>query len=471
MKSIKNKMIRNFIIVVFSTIVILDILLMVFVRQYYYKNIQTILTNQIDLAINFYDRYYSNTSLELNVYDNVDAFWNQTTAQVQIFNNKGRLIMDSIGSNEISDESKQQIRKALSGESSDWVGKVRYSPYNVMAVTKPIEVNGKVIGAIRYVTSLKEVNESIASIMSFFIGISILVLIIGVVISIIMARNIVNPILKLKNIAKKMASGDLKARSNFDSKDEIGQLANTLDYMAEELDQREKMKNDFISSVSHELRTPLTAIKGWVITLNNENTDRETLKLGFDILEKETDRLSSMVEELLDFSRLINNKISLNKTLVNISHFASYIELYMTPRAEKENINFHVYNSIKTPNINIDIDIDRMKQVLINIIDNSFKFTQEQGLIEVKFSEDVKNIIIEVTDNGCGISENELERVKEKFYKGSNANSNAGIGLSIADEIVKLHNGTLIINSELYVGTQIKIVIPKESNEEKLYEI
>lgn len=469
MKSIKNKMIRNFIIVVFSTIVILDILLIVFVRQYYYKNIQTILTNQIDLAINFYDRYYSNTSLELNVYDNVDAFWNQTTAQVQIFDNKGRLIMDSIGSNEISDESKQQIRKALSGESSDWVGKVRYSPYNVMAVTKPIEVNGKVIGAIRYVTSLKEVNESIASIMSFFIGISILVLIIGVVISIIMARNIVNPILKLKNIAKKMASGDLKARSNFDSKDEIGQLANTLDYMAEELDQREKMKNDFISSVSHELRTPLTAIKGWVITLNNENTDRETLKLGFDILEKETDRLSAMVEELLDFSRLINNKISLNKTLVNISHFASYIELYMTPRAEKENINFHVYNSIKTPNINIDID--RMKQVLINIIDNSFKFTQEQGLIEVKFSEDVKNIIIEVTDNGCGISENELERVKEKFYKGSNANSNAGIGLSIADEIVKLHNGTLIINSELYVGTQIKIVIPKESNEEKLYEI
>lgn len=469
MKSIKNKMIRNFIIVVFSTIVILDILLMVFVRQYYYKNIQTILTNQIDLAINFYDRYYSNTSLELNVYDNVDAFWNQTTAQVQIFDNKGRLIMDSIGSNEISDESKQQIRKALSGESSDWVGKVRYYPYNVMAVTKPIEVNGKVIGAIRYVTSLKEINESIASIMSFFIGISILVLIIGVVISIIMARNIVNPILKLKNIAKKMASGDLKARSNFDSKDEIGQLANTLDYMAEELDQREKMKNDFISSVSHELRTPLTAIKGWVITLNNENTDRETLKLGFDILEKETDRLSAMVEELLDFSRLINNKISLNKTLVNISHFASYIELYMTPRAEKENINFHVYNSIKTPNINIDID--RMKQVLINIIDNSFKFTQEQGLIEVKFSEDVKNIIIEVTDNGCGISENELERVKEKFYKGSNANSNAGIGLSIADEIVKLHNGTLIINSELYVGTQIKIVIPKESNEEKLYEI
>lgn len=469
MKSIKNRIIRNFIIVVFSTIVILDILLMVFVRQYYYKNIQTILTNQIDLAINFYDRYYSTTSLELNVYDNVDAFWNQTTAQVQIFDNQGRLIMDSIGNNYLSEENKLDVKKALHGESSEWVGKVKYSSYNVMAVTKPIDVNGKIIGAIRYVTSLKEVNESIAFIMGFFVGISVLVLIIGVIISIIMAKNIVNPILKLKNIAKKMASGDLKQRSNFDSEDEIGQLADTLDYMAEELDEREKMKNDFISSVSHELRTPLTAIKGWVITLNNENTDRETLKLGFDILEKETDRLSGMVEELLDFSRLINNKISLNKTLVNTTHFANYIELYMTPRAERENVNFHVYNSIKTQYMNIDID--RMKQVMINIIDNSFKFTQEQGLIEVKFSEDIENIIIEIIDNGCGISENELERVKEKFYKGSNTNSNAGIGLSIADEIVKLHNGTLLVSSELYVGTEIKISIPKERDEDKLNEI
>ncbi|WP_024614009.1 sensor histidine kinase [Clostridium sp. Ade.TY] len=469
MKSIKNRIIRNFIIVVFSTIVILDILLMVFVRQYYYKNIQTILTNQIDLAINFYDRYYSTTSLELNVYDNVDAFWNQTTAQVQIFDNQGRLIMDSIGNNDLSEENKLDVKKALHGESSEWVGKVKYSSYNVMAVTKPIDVNGKIIGAIRYVTSLKEVNESIASIMGFFVGISVLVLIIGVIISIIMAKNIVNPILKLKNIAKKMASGDLNQRSNFDSEDEIGQLADTLDYMAEELDEREKMKNDFISSVSHELRTPLTAIKGWVITLNNENTDRETLKLGFDILEKETDRLSVMVEELLDFSRLINNKISLNKTLVNTTHFANYIELYMTPRAERENINFHVYNSIKTQYMNIDID--RMKQVMINIIDNSFKFTQEQGLIEVKFSEDIENIIIEIIDNGCGISENELERVKEKFYKGSNTNSNAGIGLSIADEIVKLHNGTLLVSSELYVGTEIKISIPKERDEDELNEI
>ncbi|MBY0755681.1 HAMP domain-containing histidine kinase [Clostridium sardiniense] len=459
MKSIKSRIIRNFIVVILSTIMILDILLIVFVRQYYYDNAENILTNQIDVATNFYDRYYSTSSLVWNVYDNVDSFWNQTTAQVQMFDENGKLLMDSIGVNDKSLEGNNEVKRALKGESSRWIGYVGYTKYKVMAVTKPLEVNGKIIGVMRFVTSLKDIDDSIASIVSFFIIISVLVLIIGVVLSFIMAKNIVGPILKLKDTAQKMASGDLNQRSNFVSKDEIGQLADTLDFMAEELTEKDQMKNDFISSVSHELRTPLTAIKGWVITLNNDNTDRETLSLGFDILEKETDRLSAMVEELLDFSRLINNKISLNKQPIAIKDFANYIQLYMTPRAERENINFYVYNNAEDMEINIDPN--RMKQVLINIIDNAFKFTQEQGRVKVEFIDLESNLIIKVKDDGCGIAADELERVKEKFYKGSNANSNAGIGLSIADEIIKLHGGSLIVRSEINIGTEIEIIIPK----------
>ncbi|MGL4570238.1 MAG: ATP-binding protein [Clostridium sp.] len=459
MKSIKTRMLRNFIGVILSTIIILDVLLIAFVKQYYYDNTQTILTNQIDLATNFYDRYYSTSSLVWNVYDNVDAFWNQTTAQVQIFDDKGKLLMDSIGVSDKTLSDNPEVKKALKGEASTWVGKVNYSDYKIMAVTKPLEVNGKIVGVIRFITSLKTIDESITSITTFFIIISIGVLIIGVVLSLIMARKIVNPILKLKDTAEKMANGDLNQRSNFTTKDEIGQLADTLDYMAEELAEREQMKNDFISSVSHELRTPLTAIKGWVITLNNENTDRDTLNLGFNIIEKETDRLATMVEELLDFSRLVNNNMALKKIDIQVSKFSDYIELYMTPRAERENINFFVYNNTK--NCSIELDTDRMKQVLINILDNAFKFTPEQGTVEVAFNETEDNLIINVKDNGCGIHEDELLRVKEKFYKGSNANSNAGIGLSIADEIIKLHGGRLKVKSTLHVGTEIIINIPK----------
>lgn len=468
MKSIKSRIIRNFIIVVLMTIIILDTLLAIFVRQYYYNNTETILENQINLAVNFYDRYYSTSSLLENIYDNVDSFWKQTSAQVQIFDDKGKLLMDSIGVDDRSIQQSNEIKKALKGESSRWVGNVPYQKHKVMAVTKPLKVNGKIIGVIRFVTSLKVIDESITTIVGFFIIISIIVLIIGIIISLIMARNIVTPILKLKDTAKKMANGDLSQRNNSISKDEVGQLADTLDFMAEELEQREEMKNNFISSISHELRTPLTAIKGWVITLNDDNTDKETLKLGFDIIEKETDRLSGMVEELLDFSRLINNRITLNKQLISIRDFAEYIDLYMRPRAEREHINFYVYNN--TGEDEFSIDVNRMKQVLINVIDNAFKFTQQQGNVSVEFNTLEDNFIIKVKDNGCGIAPDEIDKVKEKFYKGSNANSNAGIGLSIADEIIRLHNGSLVIKSELHFGTEIIITIPKVEGAEIYYE-
>lgn len=462
--SIKRKLIRNFMIVILSSIVILDLLLIFFVRCYYYDNTENMLTNQIDIATNFYDKYYSHTSLIRNVYDNVDAFWNQTTAEVQLYDDKGKLIMDSIGVSPSNDsEVKGQIDRALKGESSKWVGNVGYYSHKVMAVSKPIVVNGKSVGVIRFVTSLKEIDDSILAIISFFIGISFVVSIIAIILSLVMAKNIVDPILKLKDTAEKMADGDLDQRCNINSKDEIGQLALTLDYMAGELKEREKLKNDFISSVSHELRTPLTSIKGWTITLNDENTDKETLKLGFDIIEKESDRLSGLVEELLDFSRLVNNNITLRKQDVSIEAFSNYILNYMLPRSERENIKLTVKNNTK--NLVFPLDVNRFKQVMINILDNSFKFTQEEGNITVNFSEDENNLIVSVKDDGCGIPKEELERVLEKFFKGSNANSNTGIGLSIADEIVRLHGGVLEISSELYKGTEIIISIPKESEE------
>ncbi|WP_297630109.1 HAMP domain-containing sensor histidine kinase [uncultured Clostridium sp.] len=456
--SIKNKLIRNFLIVIFFTIIILDMLLAIFVKKYYYDNTEVMLINQIDIASNFYDRYYSTSSLISNIYDNVDAFWNQSTAQVQIFDNKGNLIMDSIAANNNKATYTQAVKEALKGITSRWVGNVSYCPYKVMAVTKPLKANGEIIGVIRFTTSLQDIDKGINSIISFFIVISIAVLIIGITLSLVMAKSIVDPILKLEDTAKKIASGDLNQKTGFVSNDEIGQLASTIDYMAEELQERDKMKNDFISSVSHELRTPLTAIKGWVITLKDDNTDKETLDLGFNIIEKETERLSAMVEELLDFSRLTGGNISLKRQNVSLDQFSKHIEAYMKPRAYRENINFAIVDNARE--LMLSMDVDRMKQVLINLLDNSFKFTDPNGEVKVIFDKEGEFLVIEVIDSGCGIQANELPRVKEKFYKGSNAKSNAGIGLSIADEIINLHNGTFEIESVYGEGTSVVIKLP-----------
>lgn len=457
MKSIKNELLRGIVIIIFSTVILLNILLMIFIRKYYYDNTEDLLKSRMDVSISFYNKYFSSKTLVENIYDNVDAFWNENDAQVEIFDSKGNLLMDSIGVNEFNYSNSPDVAKALKGEISRWVGRVSYYNNKVMAVSYPLKVDGEVVGILRFITSLEEIEGVIANIMFIFISISAAVLSMGVVLSIILANSIIEPIKYLNKVAEKMGSGNLSVRSAINKENEIGQLSNTLNFMANEISKREQLKNEFISSVSHELRTPLTAIKGWTITLNNSETDKETLKLGFEIIEKETDRLSLMVEELLDFSRLINDKVTLEKKQFNIKDLISHIESFMMPRAKKENISLVIINNL---DVFIYADVNRMKQVFINILDNSFKFNEAGGKVKFTVSKIEDKIKFVIEDNGNGISTEDLPKIKEKFFKGKNSKSQNGIGLSICDEIIKLHNGEFNIYSELGIGTKVEVIIP-----------
>lgn len=457
MKSIKNQLLKGIVIIIFSTVVVLNILLMVFIRKYYYDNMEDILKSRIEVSMNFYNKYFSSRSLVENIYDNVDAFWNENNAQVEIFDSNGKILMDSIGIKDNKLINAPDIDKALKGEESRWIGKVDYYDKKVMAVSYPLETDGEIIGIIRFITSLEEIDGIITNIMLIFFSISVGVLVLGVILSIILANSIINPIKYLNQVAEKMGSGNLSVRSEINSKNEIGQLSNTLNFMADEISRREQLKNDFISQVSHELRTPLTAIKGWTITLNSEETDKETLELGFQIIEKETDRLSLMVEELLDFSRLINENVSLDLREVNIEEFINHIESFMSPRAHKEGIELKFINEA---NGYMLVDSNRLKQVFINLLDNAFKFTGGGGQVIFNTSNFNEKIKFVIEDNGCGISEEDLPRVKEKFFKGKNSNSKNGIGLSICDEIIKLHTGEFNIYSKLGIGTKVEVIIP-----------
>lgn len=464
MRTIKSRLVKSFSIVIFITILVLDILLITFVRKYYYDNMNDLLKNQLQVTTNFYKKYFNLYSLEENIYDSLDSFWEQTDAQIQIYDNTGSMLMDSIGV--VEDNVKYiDVQKSLQGEKNNrWIGNVSYYDYKVMALSTPIESDGKVIGVMRLVVSLEAVDKGISNIIVFFLIISITVLIFSILVSTILAKNIVVPIKKLTIVAEEMAGGDLGVRSDTNSRDEIGKLAKTLDYMAEEIQKREQLKNEFISSISHELRTPLTAIKGWVITLDDSQTDKDTLKMGLNIIEKETDRLVNMVEELLDFSRLSSGKMTLNKKEVSIKAISDYIDVYMSARARRENKRLNI--NLDSENKKIYVDIDRIKQVLINLLDNAFKFTEAEGTISISFTAVEGSLKIVVQDDGSGITKEDLPRVKEKFYKGKNAKSKNGIGLSICDEIVKLHNGEIFIESEEGKGTLVIVILPVIKEEE-----
>lgn len=461
MKSIKTRLMKNFLVLLLSTIIIVSAMFLIFISRYYYQNTEEILLSQINISVDFYKRYLSNVSLEENVYEDVDIFWKQTDAQVQIYNLKGQLIMDSIGLEPKECNTPVDVKRALEGDTAKWVGTVPDYNGKVMAISAPLRnSSNEIVGVIRYISSLRNVDNFILNFFLVFLVIGLTVLAIGIILSYFLANSIVNPITELIKVSEQMAKGNLKVRNKIVTNDEIEKLADSLNIMAEEIENREILKNEFISSVSHELRTPLTSIKGWAITLNNDFTDRETLKMGFDIIEKEADRLSNMVEELLDFSKFVSGKIKLKYEEINLKEFIEYLRLYMNPRAEREHKEL-ILEGV-TEDFIIVGDKDRLKQVFINILDNAFKFTHENEKITIEFIYADEGIYINIIDTGCGISKEELPRVKEKFYKGKNSKSQNGIGLSICDEIIALHEGTLEIYSELDKGTKVVIYLPKK---------
>ncbi|WP_185750816.1 HAMP domain-containing sensor histidine kinase [Clostridium sp. KNHs214] len=461
MNSIKKRLSLNFLTVIFITVAIFETLIISGTKQYYYKNIEDSLTNQVKMSSEFYTKYFSNSSLKENVQENVDVFWKQTSAQVQIIDEKGNILMDSIGvipSEIIKDDS---FKNAMDGKLGKWHGNVSYSKHKVFSVTYPLKSNNKIVGALRFITSLAPVDREIFAISMILSAIGFITLFTALVVSIFMSNTIVGPIKNLTAVAQKMAAGDLNVRNTKTLDDEVGKLSDTLNYMADEILKKEQLKNEFISSVSHELRTPLTSIKGWAITLKtDELNDKDLIRDGLQIIEQESERLTGMVEELLDFSKFVSGKITLNKEMVDINILLEYIRKQLSPRANRDNINFVVK---KTENIpTVAMDPNRIKQVLLNLVDNAFNFTPEGGTVTVWTEIQNKYLILHVDDTGCGISEDDLPKIKEKFYKGKSSKSKNGIGLSICDEIIKLHNGFFIITSELNIGTNISVKIPIE---------
>ena len=228
------------------------------------------------------------------------------------------------------------------------------------------------------------------------------------------------------------------------------------------------MKNDFISSVSHELRTPLTSIKGWAITLQAPEMQKneDMMGQGLKIIEDEGDRLSMMVEDLLDFSRLSSSSFKYDKEKLDIVELSKQIHTQLFPRTQSQNIEFNFVTIYKE--IPVFADKNRMKEVLINIIDNAIKFTSESGQIDLIIDQEDGNVLITVKDNGEGIKEDEIAFVASKFYKGSSSKSQTGLGLSICEEIVKAHGGKLVIKSQYGVGTSVTVQIPRYEDEENV---
>lgn len=386
--------------------------------------------------------------------------------EVQVIDFSGKTIISTSGF-EITDEKKPDYESALaSGNGTGtYMGKSAAGE-KILASTYLLEDNGSGSnGAIRYIVSLTPCYRRIYTVCTMIIVVFAVMIIFTGLSGLYFIKSIAQPIREVTAVARKIASGDFKENIKTDRDDEIGELCDSVNYMASELKNAENLKNDFISSVSHELRTPLTAIKGWGETAKmSVGTDEELVNRGLDVILSESDRLSSLVEELLDFSRMQNGRLSLNSRYFFISPVLSEAAAMYVELAKKQNIEV-----IFTPPVDdssVYGDPDRLKQVFINIIDNAVKYTVDKGQVLIEQREEEGCVRISVKDTGIGIPEQDIDRVKEKFYKANKTVRGSGIGLSVSDEIVKQHNGLLFIESTEGIGTTVTVVLPVSNEPE-----
>ena len=321
-----------------------------------------------------------------------------------------------------------------------------------------VPINNSIAG-IRMVTSLRLVDAQLKETVYLLVLSCILILFFSIFSGVYFIRSIAIPIRSIGNTAKRITGGDYEVRIDNRYNDEIGELCDIINDMAVGLTDADRMKNDFISSVSHELRTPLTSIRGWGETLLTAGAgDALTFEKGMRIITSETDRLSLMVEDLLDFSRLQTGGISIQRVPADIIAELSEVVMVFEKRADGQGIEI-IYNEPEESEP-VFADRNRIRQVFSNLFDNAIKYTKRGGSISILVSKDDLFVTITVKDTGIGIPEDEVDRITEKFYRAKNSLPGSGIGLAVVNEIVSLHDGKLKVESELGKGTAISVSLP-----------
>lgn len=460
--SYRQTIIRIIMLFVVTVVIGFEIFAYNSIRNYYESALIGSMQNQARISQLQFNTYMNRYDLSEIIIGDKNAFYRNNETQVQILDNSGVVLFDSQASNQVGTKlGKSDVNEAREGKQSTYKSRNELTNEEIISLSYPLNSNDNQAGILRLTSSMTNVNYKIRKDMYFYIIFGTIVSILAFFVSLIASRRVIAPILDLINVSEKLAAGDFKQKAEVKGKDELSELASTINFMSDSIVKREDMKNEFISSVSHELRTPLTSIKGWAITLQSKDIQQnaDMLNQGLSIIESEGDRLSMMVEDLLDFSRLQSSNFKYDKDKIDIIELVKQVHTQLAPRAANEGIEFTFTSIYKS--IMVYADKNRMKEVFINIIDNAIKFTSEGGKIDILIDQIDDNVSVTVKDNGEGIKEDEIAFVSSKFYKGSSSKSQTGLGLSICEEIIKGHYGKLIIKSKYGSGTSVIVEIPR----------
>ena len=451
-------------ILVIALVVSFVVIFSVSFSVYCYSNLRVGLREKAKTTTDFFANYISQSYNEYyqSCIRFAQTFEEKNTLELQFISTSGKIVASSYGQWAGEAPKTADVAEAIATrEMADFQGRNPSTGERIMAVSSPmLYVNGEVIGVLRYVTSLKNVDRQIAMAVGLAVLVGVLFIAFVLYSSRFFIRSILAPVSEITATAKRIAAGSYGAKIQKHLDDEIGELAETINDMSAKIAQSEKMQAEFISSVSHELRTPLTAITGWGETiLSGDHIDPVETRRGMVIILREARRLTSMVEELLEFTRMQDGRFTLNMEDADLrAEFEDTVFMYGS-RLQQEGSELE-YEESDEEIPEIPCDVSRMRQVFLNILDNAAKHGGEGKKITASIHHESGQVVVRIRDFGPGIPEDELPHVKMKFYKGSSKARGNGIGLAVCEEIVTMHGGSLILENAPGGGTLVTISLP-----------
>ena len=409
------------------------------------------------------ERYYNNdiTKTELTAW--IDAMGYISNIRIYVLNPDASILQQISENDEFSvnDQLKADIKTAMNGQKVIRMTSVSLEPDSeeVVYVTMPLVYNNSTSGVIMTVTPFTEVNALVREAILTIITVVVIVILIGTIAILRVSINISNPIKQITEYAKGIGKGMDVPDVVIDTDDELAMLGNSFNEMKREIYATEQMRKEIVANVSHELRTPLTSIigfiKGILDGVISEEDESKYLRIAYD----EANRLKDLTKDIVDVAKLESGSVQLNKEKFVLNELVHDVYIELEEMVKEKNLDFILKE--KNKNISVNADKAKIRQVLINVLNNSLKFT-EKGSISINLDTYQGKARIKIIDTGIGIQKDKIQYLFNKFFTANDygdATTGAGLGLNIVKTIIDMHEGTVQIDSEHGKGTTIVITL------------
>ena len=328
----------------------------------------------------------------------------------------------------------------------------------ILAVSHPLTVNGKVVGVLRFVTSLRQVNVQVRMTVLAVVLVALLCLLLVLSSNLIFINNVVEPVAVVSDAAKRISQGSYGFTLENKYTGELGELVDNINDMSMKIGQNEKMKTEFISSVSHELRTPVAVILAECDSLDHGQPTEEDYRQSVDVIRRQGQQMSRLIGQLLHITRLEQGTQKLQLETADLSQLVEVLceeEAHLAP----EGTTLAVHTQ---PDLLVNGDVARLSRLLTNLISNAYRYGKPNGHVWVDLRREDRWAVLSVRDDGIGIAPEDRERIFQRFYQvdAARGKDGSGLGLFMVQQAARLHGGSVTVDSRIGEGSTFIVRLP-----------